>query len=82
MIMAKGKSKLEKLREDRARFVEEQKTASQKVREIDAAIVQEERAQLLAEVEKASGKHGNEGLARLIEKANELGVEEVLKRLA
>ncbi len=80
--MAKGKSKLEKLREDKVRLLEEQKIASQKVREIDAAIVQEERAELLAEVEKASGKHGTQGLARLIEKANELGVEEILKRLA
>lgn len=79
--MGKGKSKLEKLREDKARFVDEQKIATQKVREVDALIVQEERALFMADVEKASGRHGNEGLAKLIEKANELGVEELLKRL-
>lgn len=79
--MAKGKSKLEKLRDDKLRLMEEQKIAAQKVREVDAAIVQEERALLLADVEKASGRHGSEGLAKLIEKVNELGVEELLKRL-
>jgi indole-3-glycerol phosphate synthase len=82
MIMPKGKSKLEKLREDKVRLMEEQRIATLKVRDIDAAIVQEERAELLAEVEKASGKHGTQGLAKLIEKANELGVDEILKRLA
>jgi hypothetical protein len=81
-IMAKGKSKLEKLREDKARFMDEQKVAAQKVRETDAAIAQEERSLFMAEVERASDKHGSDGLAKLIAKANELGVEEVLKRLA